>query len=109
MYLKLRRIERSLYHGISFLRYAIAAVVVNPVQVRRQDLEGGVDLQQMFRELTGYEKKRVDLRIDGMPASPMQIVQAHVVREETGYMRDYILNDKGDIKELWFDSINSNR
>ncbi|MCI9340811.1 MAG: hypothetical protein HFG94_09225 [Dorea sp.] len=63
----------------------------------------------MFRELTGYEKKRVDLRIDGMPASPMQIVQAHVVREETGYMRDYILNDKGDIKELWFDSINSNR
>ena len=68
-----------------------------------------VDLQKMFRELTGYEKNQVDLRIDGIPASPMQIVQAHVVREETGYMRDYILNDKGDIKELWFDSINSNR
>ncbi|MEZ3485201.1 MAG: hypothetical protein K1W22_01030 [Lachnospiraceae bacterium] len=63
----------------------------------------------MFRELTGYEKKRVDLRIDGIPASPMQIVQAHVVREESVYMRDYVLNDKGDVKELWFNSINSNR
>ena len=40
-----------------------------------------VDLQKMFKELTGYEKNRVDLRIDGIPASPMQIVQAHVVRE----------------------------
>ena len=108
MYLKLRRIERSLYHGISFLIYAIAAVVVNPVQVRRQDLEDGVDLQQMFRELTGYEKKRVDLRIDGMPASPMQIVRAHGIHEESVYMRDYVLNENGDIKALWFNSINSN-
>ncbi len=66
-----------------------------------------VDLQMMFRELTGYEKNRIDLKIDGIPASPMQIVQAHVVREEPAYMRDYILNDKGDIKELWFTSIKS--
>ena len=61
-----------------------------------------VDLQKMFKELTGYEKNRVDLRIDGIPASPMQIVQAHVAREESAYMRDYVLNEKGDIKELWF-------
>lgn len=72
-------------------------------------MEGGVDLQQMFRELTGYEKKRVDLRIDGIPASPMQIIKAHAVCEESAYMRDYILNDKGDIKELWFNSINDHR
>lgn len=65
-------------------------------------------LQQMFKELTGYEKNRVGLKIDGIPASPMQIVQAHVMREETVYMRDYVLNDKGDIKELWFNSINRN-
>lgn len=67
-----------------------------------------VDLQKMFRELTGYEKNQVDLRIDGIPASPLQIVQAHVIREETAYMRDYVLNEKGDIKELWFTSIKSN-
>ena len=64
-----------------------------------------VDLQRMFKELTGYEKRKVDLRMNGIPASPMQIVQAHMIREDIAYMRDYVLNDKGDIKELWFDSI----
>lgn len=43
--------------------------------------------------------------MNGIPASPMQIVQAHMIREDIAYMRDYVLNDKGDIKELWFDSI----
>ena len=64
-----------------------------------------VDLQRMFKELTGYEKRKVDLRMNGIPASPMQIVQAHMIREDIAYMRYYVLNDKGDIKELWFDSI----
>ena len=64
-----------------------------------------VDLQRMFKDLTGYEKRKVDLRMNGIPASPMQIVQAHMIREDIAYMRDYVLNDKGDIKELWFDSI----
>lgn len=67
-----------------------------------------IDLKKMFKELTAYEKQRVDLKMDGLPASPMQIVQAHIVREGTGYMRDYVLNDKGDIKELWFNSIEGN-
>lgn len=70
-------------------------------------MEDELDYRKMFKELTNYEKKQVDLRIDGLPASPMQIVQAHIMREGTGYMRDYVLNDKGDIKELWFDSVES--
>ncbi|WP_288175114.1 hypothetical protein, partial [Sporofaciens musculi] len=80
----------------------------HPACVRRSDVGDEVDLQKMFKELTGYEKNRVDLRIDGIPASPMQIVQAHVAREESAYMRDYVLNEKGDIKELWFTNIESN-
>ena len=59
-----------------------------------------VDLQRMFKELTGYEKRKVDLRMNGIPASPMQIVQAHMIREDIAYMRDYGLNDNGDSKEL---------
>ena len=35
------------------------------------------DLRRMFQELTGYEKKKIDLKMEGIPASPMQIVQAH--------------------------------
>ena len=48
------------------------------------------DLRRMFQELTGYEKKKIDLKMEGIPASPMQIVQAHQMREGVTYMRDYI-------------------
>ena len=52
--------------------------------------------KNMFQELTGYEKKNISL---------MQIVQAHTMCENQAYMRDYVLNDKGDVKELWFQNI----
>jgi hypothetical protein len=61
--------------------------------------------QRMFQELAGYEKKNVDLKMNGEPASPMQIVHAHMMKEDGIYMRDYVLNDSGDIKELWFNSV----
>lgn len=63
------------------------------------------ELRDMFRELTEYEKQKVDLGINGVPASPMQIVQAHIMCEDTGYMRDYVLNEEGDIKALWFNRV----
>ena len=37
--------------------------------------------QSLFSELAGYEKKGVYMLMNGVPASPMQIVQAHIVRE----------------------------
>ena len=48
--------------------------------------------QSLFSELAGYEKKGVYMLMNGVPASPMQIVQAHIVREDAVYMRDYVLN-----------------
>ena len=56
-------------------------------------------------EVPGFEKKDISLRINGVPASPMQIVQAHTMCEHQSYMRDYVLNDKGDVKEVWFQNI----
>ena len=58
--------------------------------------------QDMFRELNQYEKRGVYMAMDGKPASPTQIVQAHMVREDSAYMRDYVLNERGDLKELYF-------
>ena len=58
------------------------------------------EMKEMFQELTGFEKKN-----NGVPASPMQIVQAHTMCEHQSYMRDYVLNDKGDVKEVWFQNI----
>ena len=66
---------------------------------------GNNEDQVLFRELTNYEKKQVGLKMNGMPASPMKIVHAHMMKEENLYMRDYVLNDDGDIKEVDFNSI----
>ena len=59
------------------------------------------DLRRMFQELTGYEKKKIDLKMEGIPASPMQIVLAHEMREGV----TYILDDEGDIIELDFQGV----
>ena len=75
----------------------------HPVKRRKQ--YGGERRDEMFQELTGFEKKNISLRINGVPASPMQIVQAHTMCEHQSYMRDYVLNDKGDVKEVWFQNI----
>lgn len=45
------------------------------------------------------------MEMEGSPASPTQIVRAYMLRENTGYMRDYVLNENGDIKELYFHQI----
>lgn len=66
---------------------------------------GDRELQTLFTELKAYERKGVSMLINGLPASPMQIVQAHIMREESSYMRDYVLNDQGDLKELCFHNI----
>ncbi|MGN1266465.1 MAG: hypothetical protein ACI4UH_00875 [Dorea sp.] len=65
----------------------------------------GQDAQILYRELTDYERRGVDILLNGWPASPMQIVQAHMVREDVVYMRDYKMNEKGDIEELGFHKI----
>ena len=69
---------------------------------------GEQKFQTLFTELSGYEKKGVYMLMDGLPASPMQIVQAHMIREDGVYMRDYVLNDSGDIKQLCFQDIAGN-
>ena len=37
--------------------------------------------QELFEELEKYENKGVYISMDGFPASPMQIVAAHMTRE----------------------------
>ncbi len=63
------------------------------------------EAQNLFAELTDYEKKGVSITINGLVASPLQVVQACVMRENVTYMRDYVLDDKGDLQELCFTDI----
>lgn len=61
--------------------------------------------QSLYTELAEYEKYGIRMKIDGKPASPMQIAAAHMVKEDSGYMRDYILDEEGHVEELLFDRV----
>lgn len=61
--------------------------------------------QDLFAELTQYERSGVKMQIDGYPASPMQIVSAYMVKEESTYMRDYILDETGCLEKLDFNKV----
>ena len=63
--------------------------------------------KDLYAELEKYENRGVSIRLNNQPASPMQIVTVHMVKEENAYMRDYVWDDKGDVKELGFHSISN--
>lgn len=63
------------------------------------------EVQNLFTELTDYEEKGIDIMLNGLAASPMQVVQAHILREGVAFMRDYVMDEKGDIEELCFTEV----
>ena len=46
--------------------------------------------KNLFVELSEYERMGVRMKMNGHPASPLQIASAHAVKEELSYMRDYV-------------------
>lgn len=59
--------------------------------------------REMFDELSDYERYGIPIKMNGIYASPMQVVSAHMVKEDDStYMRDYIVDDSGHVKELCF-------
>ena len=58
--------------------------------------------RELYKELSLYEKHGIHMTMDGKPASPLQIAAAHMVKEEKSYMRDYVLDEEGHLKELSF-------
>ena len=57
---------------------------------------------QLFAELEQLEQRGVQIGMDGVPASPQQVVNAHMVKEEGAYMRDYVMNEDGNIEKIDF-------
>ena len=47
---------------------------------------------ELYMELEKYEKRGIDMLLDGYQASPLQIVTAHMVKEAGTYMRDYTMS-----------------
>ena len=61
--------------------------------------------QRLYAELEAYENSGIHIKLEDYPASPMQIVSAHMVREMPTYMRDYEWDEKGQVRELTFHNI----
>ena len=64
--------------------------------------------KDLYAELEKYEHSGVCMKLDNCPASPMQIVTAHMMQEDTAYMRDYVWDEKGHVREVTFHSIPEN-
>lgn len=65
--------------------------------------------RRLYAELENYERKGINMLIDGYQASPMQIVTAYMAKEEGTYMRDYVMDQAGNIEVLAFTNINEYR
>ena len=59
----------------------------------------------LYAELEQYERFGVSMKLNNHPASPMQIVSAHMVKEDQVYMRDYEWDEYGHVKELTFHNV----
>jgi hypothetical protein len=61
--------------------------------------------KNFYAELEQYERSGISMKLDNYPASPMQIVSAHMVKEDHTYMRDYVVDESGRVKELAFHNV----
>ena len=64
--------------------------------------------RKLYAELENYERKGIDILMDGCQVSPLQIVTAYMTKEEGTYMRDYVMDVDGNIESLAFTDVNGN-
>lgn len=83
----------------------LAAVKIYYIEKEAAVPEDKKRYQELFYELNQYEKRGVYMEMEGSQASPTQIVKAHMIKEDCNYMRDYVLNENGDIVALYFNHL----
>lgn len=60
---------------------------------------------ELYKEMELFEQNGIHIFLEETSVSAFGIVQAHMVKEEGAYMRDYILDEKGHLKEIRFNNI----
>ena len=94
----------SYFYTFFWKRYPWAIVAKRKETIMQEDEKAYRDL---FAELSEFERYGIHMRIDGECASPLQIAAAHMVKEKSTYMRDYILDEDGHVEELCFNKVKS--
>jgi len=62
-------------------------------------------LEELILELESYRYKGAVIHLSGRESTPFGVAKAIQVNEEGCYMRDYITDEEGTIKEIHFDKI----
>ena len=69
------------------------------------DITDKESYRSLYSELKQYEKRGIDILMDGYQVSPMQIVTAYMAKEEGAYMRDYVMDQNGRLESLTFTDV----
>ncbi len=62
-------------------------------------------LEELIIELELYRHKGAVICLSGRASTPFEVAKAIQVNESGCYMRDYITDGKGKIKEIHFDKV----
>jgi hypothetical protein len=62
-------------------------------------------LEVLFLELETLQGFGATIWLDGKLTSPLEASNAVLVNEEDNYMRDYVLDEGGVVRELRFDKV----
>ncbi len=61
--------------------------------------------EELIDRLSFLERNGVAIYMDGLPASPVDIAECCCLREESTYMPDYVLSDRGELMQVRYDPI----
>ncbi len=69
------------------------------------NLSNEVEKQGLLIELESIQSRGITIFIDGIPSSPLTVTDALYVNDSDSFMRDYVMDEKGEWKELRFDRV----
>lgn len=60
---------------------------------------------ELYKEMEVLEEHGIHIVLEGTPTTAFRVVQAHMIKEDGAYMRDYVLDEDGHLKEVRFNNI----
>lgn len=69
------------------------------------DGKKGVERQKLLVELENIKDRGIMIFLDGVPSSPSAVTDVLCVKEGDSFMRDYVTDEKGVLRELRFDKV----
>lgn len=62
---------------------------------------------ELFRELETHVKNGIPLYLAGRKTTPLEVVDALLVREDSIYMADFVRDDDGSLLQVRYDRIDA--